>query len=47
MAGLVHLTLESGGERRYIARPDAATSTLSVLEVFLTQSEQTDSQDIG
>lgn len=46
VAELVHLTLKAGGERRYAARPNAATSTLAALLSFLTHVEQTDSQDV-
>jgi DNA-binding transcriptional ArsR family regulator len=35
LAGLVHLTLEEGGKRRYAARPQAVQSTCWALEAFL------------
>jgi DNA-binding transcriptional ArsR family regulator len=40
LAGLVQLTLESGGDRRYAARPEAVQATLEQLGVFLTPVEE-------
>lgn len=35
LAGLIHVTLEAGGERRYAARPGAVAANYEALATFL------------